>query len=593
MHEQSTAMRGGDKEMAQQTNIVDLIDSGRLAQVKSRLSSGRKAESGDRIVDRSPGANDRGKPERDFAHVYKEVADSNKSANQAVEQNAEKTTETTKNRENQGTGPVAKPRVPRKPERKVAEENQRAEKAPKSEAKDRGEESPEISVPMQSSDESVEGQGGVAVEASLVIRESLTVLSEILDLDIVNGLEGLQIENPHGGIIEQFSEIVDALTKIAELLSQAAQEGEAVELAGKELSGEEVAEAEKAIRVGVFRMEIAFRMLGVSREVAEGIAGKQNVPLEIGLATAFNPETKSMPAAQVQQAFGELITAREDEIRTLLSRVAKMLTTQESAAEPAKAPLGVMVDRRPQSQQMIGASVFDAQIMRKILKLDTEKGQDHVIQGNIEAAERTAKFDFVKDWSIPFGRTLADLMPAQEQQDLAPVLEAIGKENGMQNLSSMLGNRVTDLLMKNVEQSVMDQLTSKMHHAVRSGLNEVRLVLHPDSLGEVRLKIEIHQEVVFAKINVENAQVKQIVEANLGQLKDALEQHNLSTGGFEVNVNNGSKQDEGDPTQVVYTKGDIDDSTIDTSDGEGEENGRGLGRDTGKRYGTNSVEYFA
>ena len=42
-----------------------------------------------------------------------------------------------------------------------------------------------------------------------------------------------------------------------------------------------------------------------------------------------------------------------------------------------------------------------------------------------------------------------------------------------------------------------------------------------------------------ARIQVENQQVKQIVESNLQLLKDALAEQNLQAGSFEVNVGDG------------------------------------------------------
>lgn len=567
--------------MAQQNSIIDLVDSGKLAQVQSRLSKQTKS---DRFVDRCPGANDRGEQEKNFARVYKEVADTNKAAQCGANGQKDGGAKRTDRAEREQEGNVvAEKKTARALVRDTSEENKEAAVAAM-EHRQAGTTEDPSEIPSE--------EVGIAVQASVILRESLTVISETLDLDIAKGLEGLEIHKPHEGVIEQFSEIVDALTQIAALLSQAAQEGESVVLAGKKLTGQEVAEAEKTIRVETFHMEVAFRMLGVSRDVAEGIAVKQDMPLDLGLATASDPLGKSMPVEQVQQVFGELIAAREEEIRSLLSKVAALIKSQEKPSQPVFSSLENSASGKQERPGPIGESVFDSLIMRKILKIDMESVEHRVAQGNSEAAEGTEKLNVGKAWQIPMSHPLTELLPTQDQQDLSPVLQAIGKENGVQNIASLMGSKVTDLLMKNVEQSVMEQLTSKVHHAVRSGLNEVRLVLHPDSLGEVRLKIEVHQEVVFAKINVENAQVRQIVEAHLGQLKDALEQHNLTAGGFEVNVNSGSHQD-ADSQEVVHRGHGAPDDDVQGADHEYESKERALGTDTGKRYGNNSFEYFA
>jgi len=148
------------------------------------------------------------------------------------------------------------------------------------------------------------------------------------------------------------------------------------------------------------------------------------------------------------------------------------------------------------------------------------------------------------------------------------------------------------------QEAVIRQLTEKMQHAVRNGAHELRMVLRPETLGEVRMSIRVHGDIVMARMQVENRQVKAIVESNLQTLKDALEKQNLHVGAFSVDV--GTENDrsprqtwremaeEAGISKRVFKDGiGAEENEIENDPLSGE-----LGSDTGRRFGNNTFEYF-
>ncbi|MDR3012474.1 MAG: flagellar hook-length control protein FliK [Chitinispirillales bacterium] len=147
-------------------------------------------------------------------------------------------------------------------------------------------------------------------------------------------------------------------------------------------------------------------------------------------------------------------------------------------------------------------------------------------------------------------------------------------------------------------EAIVRQLTEKMHHAIRAGAHEVRMILRPESLGEVRMSLRVEGDVVMARMEVENRQVKAILESNLQMLKDALEKNNLHLEGFSVDVGSDSNR----PTHEIWRemaensgsrqfKADADGS-IDGTEEENEAFATAPGSDTGRRFGNNTFEYF-
>lgn len=72
--------------------------------------------------------------------------------------------------------------------------------------------------------------------------------------------------------------------------------------------------------------------------------------------------------------------------------------------------------------------------------------------------------------------------------------------------------------------------------------NEMNIQLTPENLGKISIKIGLNDGTLTGKIYAENYSVKQIIEANLNQLRDALEENGLNIAGLEVNIGNNSQE---------------------------------------------------
>jgi flagellar hook-length control protein FliK len=148
------------------------------------------------------------------------------------------------------------------------------------------------------------------------------------------------------------------------------------------------------------------------------------------------------------------------------------------------------------------------------------------------------------------------------------------------------------------EKAVLSQIAGKLNTLTRSGVTEVGIQLRPEALGEVKLRIRIEGDVVVARFQVESQQVKQIVENNIQTLKDALASQNLHAASIDVNVsrenmeretNGGERhQDnrEAERTNQSFSESNLKQQSLIDS-------WQLTGTETGKRYGTNSIEYFA
>ncbi len=147
---------------------------------------------------------------------------------------------------------------------------------------------------------------------------------------------------------------------------------------------------------------------------------------------------------------------------------------------------------------------------------------------------------------------------------------------------------------RSFDRMVMDQVSNKLATGAKEGAREVTVVLKPEMLGQVKVTILVEGDVVSAKIQVENPQVKQIVENNFNSLRDALAESGLKTGALDVNVGNGETPDDRQASNQGKARrrktglpAGLDEFEEDPFEPDF------FGKETGKRYGNNSVEYFA
>jgi flagellar hook-length control protein FliK len=88
-------------------------------------------------------------------------------------------------------------------------------------------------------------------------------------------------------------------------------------------------------------------------------------------------------------------------------------------------------------------------------------------------------------------------------------------------------------------QNVMEQIVQHMRFEVRGDMAEIRIQLKPQHLGEVSLRVATQNGIVVAQFVAESQRVKEIIESNFNQLRDALEQQGINISEIEVSVAQG------------------------------------------------------
>ena len=91
---------------------------------------------------------------------------------------------------------------------------------------------------------------------------------------------------------------------------------------------------------------------------------------------------------------------------------------------------------------------------------------------------------------------------------------------------------VSELLSK--FQDVMTKLVDKARMALSNGKTEIIMVLKPDSLGNVNLKMTMEGDEIRGKIFVDNAEIKDIFTKNIDTVIKSLSEAGISIEGFDI-----------------------------------------------------------
>jgi flagellar hook-length control protein FliK len=431
-------------------------------------------------------------------------------------------------------------------------------------------------------------------EASAIISQALQVLSDALHITVDPDLKQLSISKVSKDTVQQLSEILFALKKIGGLLDEAVANNQKLDTGTAIIDVPEAQQLSTLVHTQMFRIELGVSMLGIADQVSGEVAQKLAIPFSGNIPQAVDPAQMSMP--QASKMFEGLLADSTKDLAALAEKIrelcAKNLQGQNTQPAMNFAVRAAATATQSTVATNSGVSPFDAQTMRKILKID---GKQLTAGENAEAAARSEKLDLPAGAVKELAKNLT-IDAVKSAGELLPVGDATAKAAAVE-LATVFEAKPANSSSRVLDESVMKQITEKMNSAVvRSGVTELRIQMRPESLGEVKLRIRIEGDVVFARIQVENPQVKQIVESNMQQLKDSLAQQNLQTGSLEVHVGNdgGRGSDDGEvrgessaesrmTVEAVGANGSADSDALSMA----------LGAETGRRFGENTIEYFA
>jgi flagellar hook-length control protein FliK len=127
--------------------------------------------------------------------------------------------------------------------------------------------------------------------------------------------------------------------------------------------------------------------------------------------------------------------------------------------------------------------------------------------------------------------------------------QVVVKEDIKMNFKEELNFRLLSKSQQSVK--VFNQIKETISTKFDGKISEMKVLLDPKSLGKVELKLTIEKGNVLAEFEVQNTIVKQAIESNLQDLRNALSEKGYALEGLDVSVNQ-ENQEESDQNQQYF-----------------------------------------
>lgn len=128
------------------------------------------------------------------------------------------------------------------------------------------------------------------------------------------------------------------------------------------------------------------------------------------------------------------------------------------------------------------------------------------------------------------------------------VIELTHVKDNFSGESKTLTTTTGSSLMKQLEESINNRIVKQSSVILKdSDSGEIKLILKPEALGKVRIRLSLNDNRIAGQIIVENTAVKEIFEQNLQNLEKTFKDNGFDTASLNVSVggqNTGSKERE-------------------------------------------------
>ena len=122
-----------------------------------------------------------------------------------------------------------------------------------------------------------------------------------------------------------------------------------------------------------------------------------------------------------------------------------------------------------------------------------------------------------------------------KQQTEAGITASMGK-TAVSSSSPLKNIFQTSAFNGTDSEQIINQVVTGARLMVHNGKTRMVLVLNPPELGRLRIELATEGSKLFAKLAVESAEIKQLLEANTGHLREILHREGIKIEQFDVRV---------------------------------------------------------
>jgi flagellar hook-length control protein FliK len=265
-------------------------------------------------------------------------------------------------------------------------------------------------------------------------------------------------------------------------------------------------------------------LMTVLQEITTEISSMKDVPTE--MLQTLEVLTTKLEGAQIN-----LENMNLDDFAQIIEAV----SSQENSDQTVESEIEVVdvkvVEVQPESQELKPESEID---IPKEVKADTETQDDS--ETSKEGGKEEASVHTMAAQS-----ETAEQTPGQVDQSFSETMKIESTLIKNAQPMELTSGRVR------LAQNIMNQVMSGARAQINPMENgqQIILKLRPEELGNVDLKLSVDKGILMAEFNVESQIVKETIESNMADLKQALEEKGYNIEGMQVSVGQEQTEQQG------------------------------------------------
>jgi|GEM_PF-2810426 len=225
--------------------------------------------------------------------------------------------------------------------------------------------------------------------------------------------------------------------------------------------------------------------------------------------------------------------------------ILQTLATISDSIEDVVESMPKMEDNITRSTESINEFKIDGNVGTNTSTNTTSTGQDNM---NLQQSE------YVDEENVFNGKNTEELLPSKPMETSQNVFSGLNANKPSSILADVSSEgkvhfnvdkanvNIKSAPIKSqsvqlpIAQDVVNQITERIKFDVKGAVSEVRMLLKPENLGEISLKILTENGVVTAQFLADSQKIKEIIEANLNELKEALSEQGIDVSELSVSV---------------------------------------------------------
>ena len=237
-------------------------------------------------------------------------------------------------------------------------------------------------------------------------------------------------------------------------------------------------------------------------------------------------------AKDIRSELADDLGVSEEDIRAMLDT----LTAQETADQGKASPKDGLTDLAPAEEnagQKAPEIVVEVKSAGETVKMTADENGN--VTGTLE--------------KVPQQTEEKSGQPSDAKQHAGNEQKGMGQHHAQNNfLDTMLQGRSEVSVAEETPQmanafssqtmDIMNQIMDYMKIQLKPGMDQLQMQLHPESLGTVHIQLTSKAGEVTAQFQVQNEEVKAVLESQIVELKESLKEQGVKVEAVQVTVEN-------------------------------------------------------